>query len=203
MMEFHKETYELQEKPRLFGKWSYDEVENVPEALENYIAVKEVKSQVYVPHTAGRYQIKHLKKATMPIVERLVGSLLFHGRNAGKKIKAVNVVDQAFDIVNLQTGLNPINVLVAAINNSSPREDSTRIGKGGNVKRQAVDVSSFRRINQGIYFLSSFARKKAFKSTKDFAECLADEIILAGTGNANSQAIKKKEEIERGAKTNR
>jgi hypothetical protein len=29
----------------------------------------------------------------MPIVERLVGSLLFHGRNAGKKLKAINVVD--------------------------------------------------------------------------------------------------------------
>lgn len=202
-MEIVKEIYEIKEQPKLFGKWDYNEVKEVPEALENYVAVKGTKSQVFVPHTAGRYQIKHLKKATMPIVERLVGSLMFHGRNAGKKLKAVNVVDQAFDIINLQTGLNPINVLIKAIDNSSPREDSTRIGKGGNVKRQAVDVSSFRRINQGIYFISSFARKKAFKSTKDFAECLADEIILAGTGNANSQAIKKKEEIERGAKTNR
>lgn len=202
-MEIVRENYQIKEQPKLFGKWDYNEVKDHSEALENYIAVKDVKSQVYVPHTAGRYQIKHLKKATMPIVERLVGSLLFHGRNAGKKIKAINVVDQAFDIINLQTGKNPINVLIDAIDNSSPREDSTRIGKGGNVKRQAVDVSSFRRINQGIYFLSSFARKKAFKSTKDFAECLADEIILAGTNNANSQAIKKKEEIERGAKTNR
>lgn len=139
----------------------------------------------------------------MPIVERLVGSLLFHGRNAGKKLKAINIVDQAFDIINLQTGKNPINVFIAAVDNSSPREDSTRIGKGGNVKRQAVDVSSFRRINMGIYLLTTFARKKAFKSTKDMAECLADEIILAGTGNANSQAIKKREEVERGAKTNR
>lgn len=202
-MEIVRENYQIKEQPKLFGKWDYSEVVGHSEALENYIAVKDTKSQVFVPHTAGRYQIKHLKKATMPIVERLVGSLLFHGRNAGKKIKAINVVEQAFEIINLQTGKNPVNVLIAAIDNSSPREDSTRIGKGGNVKRQAVDVSSFRRINQGIYFLSSFARKKAFKSTKDFAECLADEIILAGTGNANSQAIKKKEEIERGAKTNR
>jgi small subunit ribosomal protein S5e len=134
-MEIVRENYQIKEQPKLFGKWDYSEVTGHSEALDNYIAVKDVKSQVYVPHTAGRYQIKHLKKATMPIVERLVGSLLFHGRNAGKKIKAINVVDQAFDIINLQTGKNPINILVAAIDNCSPREDSTRIGKGGNVKR--------------------------------------------------------------------
>lgn len=91
-MEIVRENYQIKEQPKLFGKWEYNEV-TVTEALENYVSVKDVKSQVYVPHTAGRYQIKHLKKATMPIVERLVGSLLFHGRNAGKKIKAINVVD--------------------------------------------------------------------------------------------------------------
>ena len=87
-----KEFYQLNETPKLFGKWDYNEVKEVDEALENYIALKETKSQVYVPHTAGRYQIKHLKKATMPIVERLVGSLMFHGRNSGKKLKALNIV---------------------------------------------------------------------------------------------------------------
>lgn len=92
-MVFVKDSYELKEQPKLFGKWDYNEVKNFTEVFENYIAVKDTKSQVYVPHTAGRYQIKHLKKASMPIVERLVGSLLFHGRNAGKKLKAVNIVD--------------------------------------------------------------------------------------------------------------
>lgn len=100
-MEIVKENYTIKEQPKLFGKWNYDEVKEIPEALENYIAVQDTKSQVFVPHTAGRYQIKHLKKATMPIVERLVGSLLFHGRNAGKKLKALNIVDQAFDIIHL------------------------------------------------------------------------------------------------------
>lgn len=100
-MEIVRENYQIKEQPKLFGKWDYNEVKDHSEALDNYIAVKDVKSQVYVPHTAGRYQIKHLKKATMPIVERLVGSLLFHGRNAGKKLKAINVVDQAFDIIHL------------------------------------------------------------------------------------------------------
>lgn len=39
-------------------------------------------------------------------------------------------------------------ILVAAIINSGPREDSTRIGRAGTVRRQAVDVSPLRRVNQ-------------------------------------------------------
>ena len=189
--------------PKLFGKWSYDEVVIKNETIENFIAVKETKSQVYVPHTAGRYQIRKFKKATMPIVERLVGSLQFHGRNTGKKLKAIRIVKQAFEIINLQTGENPINVLINAIDNCGPREDSTRIGKGGNVKRQAVDVSSFRRLNQGIYFITKYSRDKSFKNSKTISECLADEIIQAHANNPNCSSIKKKDDIEKSAKVNR
>ena len=39
-------------------------------------------------------------------------------------------------------------VVVNAIINSGPREDSTRIGRAGTVRRQAVDVSPLRRVNQ-------------------------------------------------------
>ena len=80
------------EEPKLFGKWNYCEVVIENETLENFVAVKETKSQVYVPHTAGRYQIRQFRKSTMPIVERLVGSLQFHGRNTGKKLKAIRIV---------------------------------------------------------------------------------------------------------------
>ena len=43
---------------------------------------------------------------------------------------------------------NPVQILVDAIINSGPREDSTRIGRAGTVRRQAVDVSPLRRVNQ-------------------------------------------------------
>ena len=39
-------------------------------------------------------------------------------------------------------------MFVNAIINSGPREDSTRIGRAGTVRRQAVDVSPLRRVNQ-------------------------------------------------------
>ena len=44
-------------------------------------------------------------------------------------------------------------ILVDAIKNSGPREDSTRIGRAGTVRRQAVDVSPLRRVNQAIWLL--------------------------------------------------
>ncbi len=44
-------------------------------------------------------------------------------------------------------------MLVNAIINSGPREDSTRIGRAGTVRRQAVDVSPLRRVNQALYLL--------------------------------------------------
>ena len=107
------------------------------------------------------------------------------------------------EIINVLTDQNPIQVMVNAIINSGPREDSTRVGSAGVVRRQAVDMSPFRRVNQALYLISQGAREAAFRNIKTIAECLADEIINAAKGSSNSYAIKKKDEIERVAKANR
>ncbi|KAI4471059.1 ribosomal protein s7 [Holotrichia oblita] len=96
-----------------------------------------------------------------------------------------------------------LQILVTAIINSGPREDSTRIGRAGTVRRQAVDVSPLRRVNQAIWLLCTGAREAAFRNIKTIAECLADELINAAKGSSNSYAIKKKDELERVAKSNR
>ena len=69
------------------------------------------------------------------------------GRNSGKKQQAVRIVRGALDIIGLLTGENPVKVLIDAVSNAGAREDSTRIGSGGVVKRQAIDVSPLRRVN--------------------------------------------------------
>ena len=48
---------------------------------------------------------------------------------------AIRIVKHAFEIINLLTGRNPLEVFVAAIQNAGPREDSTRIGAGGVVRK--------------------------------------------------------------------
>ena len=89
----------------------------------------------------------------MPVLT--IVSLMMKGRNNGKKLMTVRIVAHAFEIIHLLTDQNPIQVLVDAIVNTGPREDSTRIGSQGTVRRQAVDVSPLRRVNQAISLLTT------------------------------------------------
>ena len=88
---------------KLFAKWSCDEVNVSDMSLQDYIAVKE-KSAKFLPHSAGRYAAKRFRKAQCPIVERLVNSLMMHGRNNGKKLMTVRIVKHSFEIIHLLTG---------------------------------------------------------------------------------------------------
>ncbi len=69
---------------------------------------------------------------------------------------------------------------------SGPREDATRIGSAGVIRRQAVDISPLRRVNQAIYLLTTGARESSFRNIKTISECLADELINAAKGSSNS-----------------
>lgn len=77
------------------------------------------KHAKYIPHSSGRYQTKRFRKAQCPIVERLVNSMMMHGRNNGKKLLAVRIVQHTFEIIHLLTGENPVSILVQAIMNRS------------------------------------------------------------------------------------
>ncbi len=188
----------------MISKYLFSLIQIDDPCFKDYIAIKSTRSQVFVPHTAGRYQAKKFRKALAPIVERLVGSLQFHGRNTGKKVKAIRIVRHAFEIIHLLTGRNPLEVFVKAIQLAGPREDSTKIGSGGVARKQAVDVSPMRRINLAIYLLANGSREHSMRNHKTIAECLADEIINTEKGNQQSSyALKKKEEIEKVAKGNR
>ncbi len=72
-------------------------------SYQDYIAVKE-KYAKYLPHSSGRYAAKRFRKAQCPIVERLVNSLMMHGRNNGKKLMTVRIVKHSFEIIHLLTG---------------------------------------------------------------------------------------------------
>lgn len=59
----------------------------------------QIRSPVYMPHSAGRYANKRFRKAQCPIIERLTNSLMMNGRNNGKKLMAVRIVAHSFEIV--------------------------------------------------------------------------------------------------------
>lgn len=154
------DVQEAQREVKLFNKWSYEDVEVKDVSLVDYI---QIRNPVFVSHTAGKYATKRFRKAQCPIVERLTNSLMMNGRNNGKKLKAVRIVKHALEIIYVLTEQNPIQVVVDAIVNSGAREDSTRIGSSGTVRRQAVDVSPLRRVNQAIALLTIGAREASFQ----------------------------------------
>ena len=63
----------------------------------------QIRSPVYISHSAGRYAAKRFRKAQCPIIERLTNSLMMNGRNNGKKLMAVRIVAHAFEIVRLHS----------------------------------------------------------------------------------------------------
>ncbi|MCS7097253.1 MAG: 30S ribosomal protein S7 [Candidatus Methanomethylicia archaeon] len=178
---------------KLFDKWSFNGVEVRDPGLKRYICLK----PVYIPHTGGRHEHKRFGKAEVPIVERLINKLMRPGKNMGKKNLATNIVKQVFEIIYLNTKENPIQVLIRAIENTAPREETTRIMYGGIVYHQSVDVSPLRRLNLALTFITEGARLASFNSVKSIEEALAEEIIKAAKGDTSSYAIQKKEEIER------
>jgi len=203
-MEEEPRVFDRAVTPKLFGKWSYEDIKIDDETLADHISIRTAKAKVFTPHTAGRWQKKRFHKTYCPIVERLVVALMYHGRNNGKKLMAVRHVEQAFELIALlKPEQNPLQVYVSAVCHGGPREDSCRVGSAGVVRLQAVDVSPLRRVNKAIYLMAKGVREKAFRNIKSLAECLADEIIEAAENSNNSFAVRKREETERGAKSNR
>ncbi len=168
-------------------------------SLKRYICL----TPVWLPHTGGRHEHRRFGKSQVPIVERLMNKLMRPGRNGGKKHLAYNIVKTAFDLIFYRTGENPIQVLVRAIENAAPREETTRIMYGGITYRVSVDVAPQRRVDLALKFITEGARLCAFNNPKPIEECLADEIIWAARGDPQSYAIRQKEEIERIALSSR
>ena len=181
----------------LFGKWSFDDVNVADLSLQDDISMK---TSSYLLHTAGRYQAKRFRKALCPIVERLVCVMMMHDRNNGKKCKTVRIVKYIFKNIRLMVDKNPIQVFVENVQKGGPREDSTRVVSADDVRRQFVDVSALRQMNQIIYLIES-VRCHSFRNT--MVVCLAGKIMNYAKESSNSYVIKTQDEIERVAKANR
>jgi len=183
----------IPEEMKIFGLWDCKDIEIKDVGLVRYINLTEK----LVPHSAGRHEHKRFHKSYVHIIERLANKLMSPGKNTGKKIMALNVVKSALQLIELKTGNNPIQVFVDAIVNCAPREETTRISYGGIVYHTAVDSAPQRRIDVALRLLAQSVRKSAFNNVRSFDEILAEQLILASTNNPNSNAIKRKQDIER------
>jgi small subunit ribosomal protein S7 len=184
---------------KLFQKWTFQDIKVEDIGLQRYLNL----TPMTTPHSMGRHEHQRFRKAKVNIVERLINGLMRPGKNAGKKAKATNIVEQAFDIINLRTGKNPIEILVKAVENASPCEDTTRISYGGVVYHLSVDVAPQRRIDLAVRHITEGARAASANNPKSIQETLADELILAANKDIKSAGIAKRNEIERVAQSSR
>ena len=190
---------------KIFDLYDISGVQIKDPALKGYINL--------VPKLLLKSQGRNKEKfyaVKVNIVERLLNRVAVPGHvgkkhkiitswSSGKYSKNANLVLKAFKIIEEKTKKNPVQVLVTAIENGSPRDEITVIEYGGARYPQAVDTSPLRRVNIAIRWFVQGAYGKSFGKKKKMAECLANEIMLAADGNMESFAMGKKNELEKSA----
>lgn len=185
-------------KKLLFNLYDASEVKVTDPSLVRYV---NLTAQI-IPHSCGKYSQQDFGKSNMMIVERLINRLMQTENNTGKKQLAIRIVRDAFEIIHRKTKRNPIEVLVEAIGNSGPREETVRLKYGGINVPKSVDTAPMRRVDTAIHFLAE-ATLKGSSGKKSASAVLADEIIAASKGDMKCYSVGKKEERERIAKSAR
>ncbi|MBD3185619.1 30S ribosomal protein S7 [Candidatus Bathyarchaeota archaeon] len=188
----------------VFGRWSTN-IEIYDKGLIRYLNLKAVG----VPHFSGIYTKKRFWKSKYNIIERLANRLMTPGmikgrvkgrrtsNHSGKKQKVLKIIRRAFELLHLKTDENPVELLVRAIENSAPREDTTRISMGGISYQSSVDVAPQRRLDMALHYIALGTARRSYNTPLTIEECLTEEILAASRGDQNSFAVAKKEEKER------
>jgi len=199
-------TLELEDEILTFGRWDASEVEVNDDGLVRYINLDNIAA----PRSKGRHSEKQFYKADVPIVERLLNRmyvaghsgkkhLMTSGRNTGSSERLWNVIEDSFDIIEEETGENPIQVLVDAIENSAPVEEVVTYSRGGARARKAVLVAPQRRVDLALRLLVQGEYQDRMNTKESASEALAEELISAADGDNNVKAVREKERREREA----
>jgi len=175
----------------LFGVWETDDIAYADPSTQRYINVTPIA------HTMGRHASKQFQKSEISVVERLINRLMQTEENTGKKQQAMRIVRDAFEIVHEDTEENPVQVLVTAVENAAPREETVRLKYGGISVPQAVDVAPQRRVDQALKFLAEGTYRGSYKTPTSAAQALATQLMGAADYDVGTYAINQKEEAER------
>ena len=182
---------EAETDAKVFGRWPVDGIEFADPSTRRYITVTPIA------HTMGKHASKQFSKSEISIVERLINRLMQTGENTGKKQQTLQIVKEAFEIIHDRTEENPIQVLVTAVENAAPREETVRLKYGGISVPKAVDVAPQRRVDQALMFLAEGTARSTHKSPTSASEALAAQLIGAANDDVNTYAVGQKEEKER------
>ncbi len=197
---------------KLYGKWDTEKIEVKDIGLKKYMNLNP-DTPLYNQGTQSKQALGQEK---INILERLVNALMRSGTGGkisgklirsrggtGKKTKMYKVVEEAMDRIAEKTGKNPIEILVKAIENAAPREETTRVRYGAVMRHEPVDVSPKRRLDFALRNIGKSVARKSFKSPKTAAEALEEELIKASNNDSESFAVSQKINVERIAQSSR
>ncbi|MGF3553660.1 MAG: 30S ribosomal protein S7 [Thermoplasmatota archaeon] len=180
------------------SKYNMNEVKIEDKGLQRYINLD--FTNIYL---GGVFSNKMFGKSKIPIIERFINNLMKTEKFNGKKIKAYKVVRETIEIIDKKTKTNPMQIIIDAIQNAAPIEDTTRLQFGGISVPKAVDISPQRRLDIAIRNICLGAVTASFRNKKRIEACLADELIKAAKNDVTSFAVAKRNDKERVAKSAR
>ena len=197
----------------VFEKWDAQGVKITDLGIARYV----VLDSKIIPHSFGRQTKRAFDKGKMSVVERLINKVMRSGQGkrklsgkyvrgrggCGKKLQAMRIVEEAFTIVEKRAKENPLQVLVKAIENAAPREDTTKIKRGGIAYAVAVDVAPITRVDEALKNIALAGFVGSFNKKVSAGEALAEELILASQSDPKSLSVKRRDEVERIAKSSR
>lgn len=212
----NKENAEIKEAPKeapkeikvapseykLFNKWDTNvTVDDL--GIKPYINLRE---QV-IPRSAGINQKHRFHKSHINIIERLALHLmqpghqgkkhkLSSGRRGGALESTLRAIEDAFTIVEKETGKNPVAVFVKAIENAALREEITSVQMGSQMVRSAVITSPQRRVDRVLRMLAQGTYKRTYGKKLNATKALAAELIDAYNNSDKSIAIAERMRLE-------
>ena len=127
-------------------------------------------------------------------VAKLINSIMLDG----KKGTAQQIVYGAFEIIEKQTGENPVEVFEKAMNNIMPQVEVKARRVGGANYQVPVEVRPDRKQTLGLRWLTKYTR---LRGEKTMAERLAKELMDAA--NNAGASVKKREDTHKMAEANR
>ena len=195
---------------KAFNRWDIIGVKVADPGLISYITV----APRFLPKTGAKYAKAKFHKSKTFIIERIMNKMMVaghrakkhkisSGHNSGKSQLVSRIMIKVLEQLEIKTKQNPIQVVITAIENSAPREEIIAIEYGGARYPKAVECSPQRRVDLAIRFMTQGASQKAFNTKKSIQDCLIDEILAAYNLSPNSNAISKKNELERQADSSR
>ena len=128
------------------------------------------------------------------LVSQLINQVLLDG----KKDLASNIVYTALQIVEKQTGSEPLNVLKDAFENVRPQIETKSRRVGGTNYQVPMEVPQRRSTTLAIRWMVDSSRKRGEKT---MSERLGREILDAS--NKTGASVKKREDVHKMAESNR